>query len=132
MSDSLSGKKFIFDPFFDTGFLFDMYENDYQYVEEIFTTTLAGFGEDLQSIKAAFASQDLVLLKKAVHKMKPAMGFVGLTALQQDCQAFENECGAKQQFEEIINSYKALIDKLVQAGDKIKLESDRLKVFNIQ
>jgi HPt (histidine-containing phosphotransfer) domain-containing protein len=130
MKEELSDQKFNFDPIFDSNFLYEMYENDYQYVEEIFRTTSEGFQPDFEAIKTAFAQQDLESLKKAVHKMKPAMGFVGLLSLQQQCQNFEQECAAKQEFKEIIINYHTLLEGLTTAKEKIIVEITRLHSFN--
>ncbi|TAH03395.1 MAG: hypothetical protein EAZ16_07665 [Sphingobacteriales bacterium] len=130
MNEELSNQEFNFSPIFDSAFLYEMYENDYQYVEEIFSTTNEGFQADFEAIKKAFDQQDLATLKKAVHKMKPAMGFVGLLALQEQCQNFEQECAAKQEFKEIIINYHTLLVGLTTANEKIAEEITRLHSFN--
>src|SRR4030095_11856042 len=92
MIQSNSSKKFIFNEKIDGDYLHSLYEDDYQYIEEIFATTLTHFDNDLSAVREAYSAGDVATLKKAVHKIKPTFGFVGLTSIQQLCAAFEDIC----------------------------------------
>jgi HPt (histidine-containing phosphotransfer) domain-containing protein len=123
-------KKFIFNEKIDSDYLHSLYEDDYQYIEEIFATTLTHFDGDLASIQAAYSAGDVAALKRAVHKIKPTFGFVGLTSVQQLCAAFEDICQKAGSTGELRDQYQQIVATLAANKDLISSEYSKLKEFN--
>jgi HPt (histidine-containing phosphotransfer) domain-containing protein len=125
-----SSKKFIFNEKIDSDYLHSLYEDDYQYIEEIFATTLAHYDGDLSAIQEAFAAGDTATLKKAIHKIKPTFGFVGLTSVQQLCGAFEDICQKAGSTAELKDQYQQIVATLAANKELIATEYRKLKDFN--
>jgi hypothetical protein len=90
MAGQAPSTPFVFCSKIDADYIFSMYEDDYPYIETMFKTVLDHFEEDRASIVAHYQQDQLELLRKAVHKIKPAFGFVGMPAVLEKCKAFEN------------------------------------------
>lgn len=123
-------KKFIFNEKLDAEFLFNLYEDDFPYIEEVFTITLSQLDPDLDQVALAFRERELLALRKAVHKIKPSFGFVGLIPTQEACRAFEESCDQATSFDSISEAYSELWTLLGRSRDIISMELDRLKKFN--
>jgi HPt (histidine-containing phosphotransfer) domain-containing protein len=130
MSGSNFSKKFIFNEKIDSDYLYSLYEDDYQYIEEIFETTLTHFDEDYNSIRTAFEANNLLELKKAIHKIKPTFGFVGLPLVQHICKEFEDSCQRATASNELITEYQQIVTTLADSKDLIASEYNKLKEFN--
>ena len=130
MSGSNFSKKFIFNEKIDSDYLYSLYEDDYQYIEEIFQTTLAHFDGDYNSIIIAFESNNLLELKKAIHKIKPTFGFVGLPLVQHICKEFEDMCQRVSNSNELNSEYQQIVATLAESKDLIASEYNKLKEFN--
>lgn len=123
-------KIFIFNEKIDSGYLYDLYMDDYPYMEEVFGITLQHYGEDLEAIRQAWVARNLPELKRTVHKMKPAFGFVGLTRVQQECAVFENRCLLAAGPEELKAEYQQIIGTLAASKELLESEYLKLKEFN--
>lgn len=123
-------KKFIFNEKIDGDYLYSLYEDDFQYIEEIFATTLTHFDADFQAIEQAWLAGDTASLKKAVHKIKPTFGFVGLTAVQQLCKEFEDFCQKAGSTNDLKDQYQQIVITLAASKDLIAAEYGKLKEFN--
>jgi HPt (histidine-containing phosphotransfer) domain-containing protein len=121
---------FIFSHTIDAAFLHEMYEEDYQYIEVIFEKVLDGFDENLQALQDNHRDNNLELLRKSVHKIKPSFGFVGLPAVQEKCRDFEAKCQAATSIHELDADFAALMKSLQDARTIITEEYSRLKSFN--
>lgn len=130
MSSHIEPKHFIFNNKFDRQALTDLYEDDYAYMEEIFSITLTQLKGDLILLKKAYAGDDLAELKKTAHKIKPSFGFVGLPHQQQLCKNFEELCSAVSNTREIGNQYHQLESMVEEFIGVIEDEYVRLKDFN--
>ena len=130
MSESNFSKKFIFNEKLDTGYLFSLYEDDYQYIEEIFSTTLVHFDQDFKAIQHAFETNNLLELKRAIHKIKPTFGFVGLTLVQHLCKEFEDICQKANASNELKSEYQQIVITLAESKELIASEYNKLKEFN--
>ncbi|MDE3250202.1 MAG: Hpt domain-containing protein [Bacteroidota bacterium] len=130
MGNETLPNQFIFSEKMDAEALYNLYAGDYLYVEEIFATTLEHFDGDFGSIQLAYENGNTEELRKAVHKIKPTFGYVGLTALQDECKQFENACAGAQSIQEISKTYIPIKNALLEAKDLIQKEYDRLKAFN--
>jgi HPt (histidine-containing phosphotransfer) domain-containing protein len=130
MSDRNLSKKFIFNEKIDSDYLYSLYEDDYQYIEEIFGTTLTHFDDDFAAMHAAYASNNLAGLKRAVHKIKPTFGYVGLPNVQQRCKEFEDICQQATATAELNAEYQQIVATLAASKDLIASEYSKLKEFN--
>lgn len=123
-------KNFIFNEKIDSQCLFNLYADDLPYMEEVFAITLQHFDHDYTSIEKAWAGGHLTELKRAVHKMKPAFGFVGLPGIQQHCQEFEWACQHAGSQAELKESYQELVTTLAAGKHLIKATYEQLKAHN--
>ena len=130
MSEPNFSKKFIFNEKFDSEYLYSLYEDDYQYIEEIFSTTLTHFDEDFKAVYIAYDTNNLPDLKRAVHKIKPTFGFVGLPGVQHICSVFEDRCQQAKTASELKTEYQQIVITLAESKDLIAAEYSKLKVFN--
>jgi len=130
MANQILPKQFIFNEKIDAAYIFSLYADDYAYVEEVFDTTLQHFDPDFDSIQLANEVGNLADLRKAVHKMKPTFGFIGMLNIQTICKNFEDACVAAQAVSELTPAYKELIQTLLEAKAIIETELTRLKEFN--
>ena len=130
MNDSNYPKKFIFNEKIDGDYLYSLYEDDYQYIEEIFSTTLTHFDDDFTALQKAYDINSLTDLKRAVHKIKPTFGFVGLPAVQQLCKDFEDICQKAITANELKAQYQQIVTTLAASKDLIASEHSKLKAFN--
>lgn len=123
-------KNFIFSKEIDADYLFSLYADDYPYIEEVYSITLNHFDEDLNHIRQAWDAASITDLKRATHKIKPAMGFAGLTSLQHQCMEFEELCQKAQSIEPLKETYHQLITTLANSKHLISTEYERLKAYN--
>ena len=130
MSAANFSKKFIFNEKIDADYLYSLYEDDYQYIEEIFQTTLTHFNEDYNSIKNAYETNNISDLKKAIHKMKPTFGFVGLPLVQNICRDFEDICQKATSSNDLSSEYQQIVVTLAESKELIASEYNKLKEFN--
>jgi len=130
MSQPTLSKHFIFNEKLNSDYLFSLYADDYPYIEEVFSVTLQHFDQDADAIQEAYAAGNIADLKKGVHKMKPAFGFVGLTDIQNACAGFEEACGKATDTESLKTGYKQLMAILEEGKLILEAEYRKLKDFN--
>lgn len=123
---------FNFNPKIDRDFIISMYEDDYVYISEMFHTTLTQLGPDIDLLKQFFAGNDVDSLRRQVHKIKPAFGFVGLREVEDCCQQFENKCLSVSSAEELITEYGNLVKSVDEGMLIVEQEIGKLKVYNSQ
>jgi len=121
---------FNFNPKIDRDFIISMYEDDYLYISEVFTTTLGQLVPDIEIVKNSYTSGDLDGLRKQVHKIKPAFGFAGLRGAEAICQSFEDECLAATSTNELKEKYRVLLQTIEEGRSIIQQEIESLKVYN--
>ena len=121
---------FIFSQELDSGLLNDLYEGDLEYAEVVFGDFLKYLPDYFGEIEVAYKGKKIDELRKAVHKCKTLMGFVGLSGIQAQYQAMEKKCEHSSDMQELETDYKDL-QKETESGKSIILkELDRLKAFN--
>lgn len=130
MNQPTLSKNFIFNEKINGDYLFSLYADDYPYIEEVFAVTLQHFDQDFEFIQAAYEGENITDLKKGVHKVKPAFGFVGLTDIQQICAAFEDACQQATDVSALKAGYKNLMASLEEGKLIIASEYRKLKDFN--
>jgi len=130
MESTNSSNPFIFNQKFDTTQLLTLYENDFVYIEEVFKTVLEHFDSDLAAIQARYNENNLIELRKSVHKIKPAFGFIGIPDIQEFCLQFEQSCNTASGVEELGERLKKLMDTLNECKTVIQQEYEKLVLYN--
>jgi HPt (histidine-containing phosphotransfer) domain-containing protein len=121
---------FTFGDKIDAEYIYNMYEDDYTYIETMFKTVLDHFEEDRGSIVAHYQEGQPEALRKAIHKIKPAFGFVGMPAVLELCKNVENKCYLVQSTAELEADYKELLAALEDAYLVIANEHQKLVSYN--
>jgi len=121
---------FIFSNELDSGLLTDLYEGDWKYAETVFGDFLRYLPDYFSEIDLAFNNNQIEQLRKAVHKCKTLMGFVGLSAVQASFQALEKKCEQVKATIELETDYRSLKIQTESGKNIIVLELERLKAFN--
>jgi HPt (histidine-containing phosphotransfer) domain-containing protein len=130
VSTPINYKEFIFNEKIDKDSLSALYEDDYAYIEEIFSITLTQLKPDVAKLPEAFQANDLGALRKLVHKIKPSFGFVGMDATQALCKAFEDSCAEANQMEPLRKPFEELYAELTDSTRIVEEELKKLKEFN--
>ena len=128
MSSEPNDKEFVFDAQFNSQYINELYDGDYTLIEETFADVLNEYGPLLQNVVICYRSGDIPALRSAVHKLKPLLGYVGLTPLQAECQQFENNC-QQDSFPSLHDDFAALSAGLTTAKSQIEEEMARLAAF---
>ena len=107
-----------------------MYDDDYAFVQEIFSNTLAELSEGIPLLDSAFHSGDISQIRKIIHKIKPSFGFLGLLSIQETLEHFEASCTLYDSTA-ALESYFFEIRKEIAGGfEIIGNEVQALKEFN--
>ena len=130
MNNPNTSNSFVFNPEIDTNYLFSLYGDDYNYVQEVFDTVLCDYQSLTDNIEYSYSSGNINALRSAVHKIKPVFGFVGLTAVQQQCQQFEQICGTVSSPDHLSGDFETLKNKIFQSKQLIEEEKKKLEIFN--
>jgi hypothetical protein len=121
---------FTFSNELDSGLLTDLYEGDWKYAETVFGDFLRYLPDYFSEIELAFSGKQIEALRKAVHKCKTLMGFVGLSRVQASYQAMEKKCELASDIKSLESDYLSLKQQTEAGKDIIILELERLKAFN--
>ena len=130
MSNQAEHKSFIFNEKIDKELLISLYEDDFLYMEEIFSITLTQLKPDIIHLNSAFEAGDLSSLRKAVHKIKPSFGFVGMPVTQELCKQFEDACAAATSIDQVASTYPELCNRLNESVSIIESEHGKFKEYN--
>ena len=114
----------------DTDFLNDLYGDDFQQAQLIFESTAKQLRNDITLAKSTFHDNDVVGLRKAVHKMKPMFGYTGMNETMELFAGFETDCASAQTTTELEKRFYHIIAIVNTAIDKIEIEIIRLKEHN--
>jgi hypothetical protein len=132
MKDPFLHKKFIFNDKIDSTFLHSLYEDDFIYIEEIFKTTLDQLNPLMIDIPDTYENEDLISLKKIIHKIKPAFGFTGFLVTEQACKNFEDSCTEENSTKDLEALFNPLWEMLTESRDIMEKQYELLKEFNTQ
>ncbi len=130
MNNQKIANAFVFNTEIDKNYLESLYGDDYIYLQEVFNTVLNDYQSLTDNIEYSYSSGNLTALKAAVHKIKPVFGFVGLTAVQQQCQQFEKICISAGSPNELAGDFETLKNKLSQSKQILEEEKKKLELFN--
>jgi HPt (histidine-containing phosphotransfer) domain-containing protein len=132
MNNLNTSNTFAFNAEIDTDYLTSLYGDDYMYLQEVYETVLADFQSLMDNIDYSYSSGNLAALRSSVHKIKPVFGFVGLTAVQEQCQQFERLCGSVGSPDNLSGDFETLKNIISQSKQIIEEERKKLEVFNSQ
>ncbi len=124
-------KTFIFNEKIDKELLFSLYEDDFSYMEEIFSITRTQLKPDISTLRETFENNDLAGLQKAVHKIKPSFGYIGLPETQELCKQFEEICANSSSVSQLVTQYTLLCTRLEESIHIIESEYEKLKNYNL-
>ena len=123
-------ESFMYNELIDPVILSNLYENDYAFIQKIFQSFLdSGIDGDLQQVDTCFTSGDTDGLRKVIHKLKPAFGFVGLTSIEEQCREMELLCVSGSSLNHLTEKINDLLNAL-RAGKKA-IEEDLQRLILI-
>ena len=118
---------FIYNELIDPAILSSLYENDHDFIQKIFQSFLdTGLDGDLQQVQSCLSSGNTDGLRKVIHKIKPAFGFVGLTSIEEQCREMELLCVSGRSLSDLTEKITDLL-KTSRAG-KTAIEEDLQKL----
>lgn len=130
MENKKYSEPFEFDKAIDPESIANLYDNDYNWIEEVFSSVLADYSHGTTKIEQTLAEKDIEGLRKAVHKMKPVFGFVGMLQMQEMCKHLEDKCQGEASIAVLENDTTILLNNLTTCREILEKEYDRLKIFN--
>jgi HPt (histidine-containing phosphotransfer) domain-containing protein len=130
MNNLNTSNTFVFNAEIDANYLTSLYGDDFVYLQEVFETVLVDYQSLTDNIEYSYSSGNLSALRSAVHKIKPVFGFVGLTAVQLQCQHFEQICGTVTSPDHLSGDFETLKNKIFHSRQLIEEEKKKLEIFN--
>ncbi|HVV03752.1 MAG TPA: Hpt domain-containing protein [Puia sp.] len=128
MNSGANHTPFTFSPPFNSQYINELYDNDTALINETFADVVKEYSPMLQQVILCYRAGDIPALKSAVHRIKPLLGYVGLTTLQSECQQFESNC-ERDVFPSLHDDFAALSAHLSSARVLIEEEKARLEAF---
>jgi HPt (histidine-containing phosphotransfer) domain-containing protein len=115
----------------DQAILSSLYENDHAFIQKIFQSFLGNnIDGDMQQIHSCFTSGDTEGLRKVVHKLKPAFGFVGLTSVEERCSEVELLCASGRSLDDLTGKITDLLSAMWAGKKAIEEDLEKLTLFN--
>ncbi|HEY4209210.1 MAG TPA: Hpt domain-containing protein [Puia sp.] len=128
MNNGANHSEFAFSPPFNGQYINELYDNDPILIDETFGDVIKEYSPMLQQVFLCYRAGDISALRSAVHRIKPLLGYVGLTTLQSECQTFESNC-ERDVFPSLHNDFESLSSHLTSAKGLIEAEKARLETF---
>ena len=129
MNPAYVHKKFIFNEKIDEDYIYSLYEQDFVYIAEVFSSSLETLKEESGHFTSAYESSDINELKKATHKIKPLFGFTGLLHHQEMMGRFEHLCETASNTSNITIQYMELTELIKEGKNILKDDCNRLTEF---
>lgn len=129
MNRTIAPKKFIFNINIDHEWLHSLYEDDYRYIAEVFSSSLEALAEDLPALATAYENADVSAVRKTVHKIKPVFGFAGLLQHQEIMARFEAQCARANSISGVTMQYIEMIQQAQEGKQIVQEEYNRLTAF---
>ena len=125
-----SGVHYMFSGRFDSAYLSDLYGGDLDTAMERFESSINHIAIELNIAVSRFNSGDPEALRRVFHKMKPLFGYVGLPALQDYVQRFEQRCYDVKHIEELRKEYEDITSVIGDTLSMLRQELYRMQSFN--
>jgi HPt (histidine-containing phosphotransfer) domain-containing protein len=114
----------------DESYIYEMYGEDYTYIQTIFETVLDDYDSNLDLITGYYKEGNIEMLRKTIHKIKPSFGFIGMLEVQKQCQSFENLCLQPKDVEMMKTAFQKLTELLIEAKNILMNEQQKLIQYN--
>jgi HPt (histidine-containing phosphotransfer) domain-containing protein len=122
---------FIYNELIDPAILSSLYENDHTFIQKIFHSFLDnGLDGDLQQVESCFTSGNTDGLRRVIHKIKPAFGFVGLTSIEAQCRELELLCVSERSLNDLTEKINDLLNAMLAGKKAIEDDLQKLILFN--
>ena len=120
---------FKFDKRLDAQLLYELYQEEWDYVREMFKTFLEYTVPEFDQLREAHDQKNIEEVRRLAHKMKPTLGMVGLSNLQQ--LMLELEITAKNGVDiDLINElYQKIMSDFPSALEAVQNDFKRLRLI---
>ena len=105
----------------------ELYGDDKDYAADMFRTFLSEVVPDFNSLADLIKSNERESLAKAVHKLKPTLGMVGLTELEKRMFDFEDRIRQPSEIKELLDTWKNIFKDINQSLPIIRNELAKLQ-----
>lgn len=119
--------EYVFDGRLDGAFLESVYEGDMEHAEMVFDQFLRTIPGQLNEIKDYYQRSDIENFRKNVHKIKPVLSYVGLTALTGKAAVLENQCKQISSIQDVSGLYSSFSIELDEMLPVIKNELTKIR-----
>jgi HPt (histidine-containing phosphotransfer) domain-containing protein len=130
MNSGANHKDYTFSSPFNGQYINELYDNDPILIDETFGDVLKEYNPMLQDVLVCYRAGDIRALRSAVHRIKPLLGYVGLTGFQSECQKFESNC-ERDPFPSLHDDFASLSANLTSAKGMIENEKAKLEAYLI-
>lgn len=120
-------KEFKFHPTLNQAYLSTFYEGDLQYACEMFRVFLDDGMATADGIEQSLRQSDREALVRSVHKLKPALAMVGLTALAQQMEVLETMIKRESSFQKIGSQMKNFLNRVYCKVPVLRQEVERME-----
>lgn len=121
----------VFDERLDSVFLTELYGNDWGYAATVFGSFLEEVKPMIAHCDAAMASGDVLVFRKAVHKLKPTLHYVGLTHLGHELEQVEKDCDKGVPADLLASRYQQAATTLHAMLPLIESEKNKLEALTV-
>lgn len=119
--------EFVFDGRLDGAFLESIYEGDMEHAEMVFDQFLRTIPGQLNEIKDYYHQSDIENFRKNVHKIKPVLSYVGLTALTGKAAVLESQCKQISSIQDVSGLYSSFSSELDEMLPVIENELTKIR-----
>lgn len=123
----MSQDVYVFDGRLDGAFLETIYEGDMEHAEMVFDQFVRTIPGQLNEIKSYYQSSDLENFRKNVHKIKPVLSYVGLTALTDKAAVIESRCKQVVSIQDVAGLYSSFSTQLDEMLPVVENELTRIR-----
>ncbi len=113
--------------FLDKDRLLELYGDDKEYAADIFQTFIEDVLPDFDEMPTLIDDKNWDELRKLAHKLKPTLGMVGLTTLEQTLIGMEAQIKEKPEYESIKSVWSAFQIKLNESVPILKAALEKLQ-----
>jgi HPt (histidine-containing phosphotransfer) domain-containing protein len=120
-----------FDKQLDGAFLAELYQGDATYAAAVFGTFLEEVHPMMEDCRQTIVRDDILAFQKAVHKLKPTLSYVGLTALWHKLEQIEKGCSAAgASLQVLAGNYGEAEAEIKNMLPLIEIEKTKLETLN--
>jgi hypothetical protein len=128
--DEKTNRVFEFSKELDSATIADLYGEDTQHAQEVFSDFIKQADLFLESSESLIQDDKLPEFRRIVHKFKPMFFYTGLISFYDQFQEFENCCEKATHTTDLNSEYKSVKKNLVTGKKIIESEILRLQAFH--